>query len=529
MANCLGMPPHMRFVAVLLAMLLSPVTALATGYATYEPIVVAPPIERPAGPACVVTLLHGERFVNGEAAHKASYAPSCPGPWSKVVLSWRTRIAGRQYDRVGGLWIGGREFFRFTTAEPTKHGIDYTVEKDVTEYAPVLRASQTVLAVLGNYTNATYTGVYMIDATLTFYRGAAPRTTADDVLPVSNTAGDTPWFNLAKPTDEADMLVRKLPRNIEHARLDVFSTSHGCDEFWYTNQPDAYVAKHPKDGLCGGGAYREIDVWIDGTLAAAIYPFPWIYTGGINPILWRPLPAIDTLNIPAYHVDLDPFAGVLSDGAPHRIEIAVRNDRGSWPTDANLLLWRDPHATRTGGAITASASRIAETPKQRIMADGGQFATAARGSWSVAGYVNTAHGRVVHDVATTMTFGNAQTIGLSNGAQQAAQSTTFDTRTGAGHAATVHTLYYIDAASVYPPQPASGPYDLVIRALVSQGREVTGTTGRCAQSISANAIYKRAKVAANSITSGASRSSYTCHGSNPITLHSLNGSIVKFH
>jgi hypothetical protein len=36
-------------------------------------------------------------------------------------------------------------------------------------------------------------------------------------------------------------------------------------------------------------AYREVNVYVDGCLAAAFYPALVVYTGGICPLLWRPL------------------------------------------------------------------------------------------------------------------------------------------------------------------------------------------------------------------------------------------------
>jgi len=526
---CKGMRSALVFAAMLAAL---PAIASADGYATYRPVVLAAPNSRPVGASCTVALLRGERFANGETPHRSAYAPRCPGPWAKIVLRWRTRIAGRQYDRFGGLWIGGREIYRFTTAEPTKHGIDYTVVKDVTDYAPILRSPQTVLAELGNYTNASYDGIFMIDADLTFYRGATPPGSPDDVVAVSDANGKRPWFALDTPTDEADVVVRDLPRNVEHARLDLYSTSHACDEFWYTNQPDAYVAAHPKDGLCGGGAYREIDVWIDGTLASVVYPFPWIYTGGIDPILWRPIPAIDALNVPPYRVDLDPFAGVLSDGAPHRIEIAVRNDRGDWPTDADLFLWRDPHAKRTGGRVVAVRSADAQRPAEARGSRSDRFSTTATGSWSVVGYVDTSHGRVTHGVSQAMTFSNRQSLTLETGSSWADQVTSFATTTTTQNATGRRTsrrrsVYGIAASSEYPPQPKDGPYDLVIGARVVQSRRISTASATCEQRIASQGTYRRAKVYADSKASGTSQAVDRCTGpgSHRIVKRSRDGSL----
>jgi hypothetical protein len=500
---------------------LLPVAALADGFPTYEPVTLQPAVSRPAAPHCTVMLLKGRRFENGGAPRFASYAPpaACPGPWSKIVLTWRTRISGRQYDRTGALWIGRRELYHFTTAEPTKHGIDYTVEKDVTEYAPVLRSPAPAVVELANYTNAKYDGVYVVDASLTFYKAteaspAAPQ--ADAILPVENDLDAQPWFSLEKPEQQASTTFSQLPRNIEHARLEVYSSSHGCDEFWYTNQPDGYAGRHKRDELCGGGAYREIDVTVDGKTAAAIAPFPWIYTGGINPMLWRPISAIDTLNVPPYQVDLDPFAGVLSDGKPHTIAISVRNDRGSWLTDANLFLWSDPKAAQTGGALVSSeraipdASVTAHTSKT-----GGTFHTTAKGTWRVSGFVNTSHGRILHTVSGSLNFVNDQWLNLPSGAQTATQREDFTISTSATGARTqtLRGSYPLVADSVYTPTRKNGKYDLLIRAHVVQARYLRTTTGSCAERIDARATYERTRRYANSTATGFTSGTNACSGS----------------
>ena len=90
----------------------------------------------------------------------------------------------------------------------------------------------------------------------------------------------------------------------------------------------------------GGGSYRQIEVYIDGQLAGLAYPFPVIYTGGINPLLWRPLTGIYSFNSPPYTFDLTPFAGVMNDMEEHTISINVvdNNAQGSWFVDPVLLL-----------------------------------------------------------------------------------------------------------------------------------------------------------------------------------------------
>ncbi len=507
----------------ILVLALSAVVLLGAGFPTYQPVVITPPISVPSTRHCTVALLQARAFA-GDAPRFSQYAPppDCRGPWAKIVLTWRTRIAGRQYDRFGSLFIGRHEVYRFTTAEPTRHGIDYTVQSDVTRYAPVLREPQPVVAELANYTNKRYDGIYVVDASLTFYQ-AAPEvpepSVADRIVPIENEARAVPSFDLQSPADRAFATLHDLPRNIASAELELYSTQHGCDEFWYTNQDDAFARAHKRDELCGGGAYREIDVYIDGALANVVYPFPWIYTGGVNPILWRPIPAIDTLNVPPYRVDLDPFAGVLSDGKPHTIAIGVANDRGNWITSANLFLRLDPHAAQTGGAVTRNTLAPLAYPGQthRKNAQDDRFSTRAQRGFTVTGYVETSRGRVTHTIVSRMRFSNDQVLNLRTGRQDATQLQEFTTITTTGTRGTttrrtVTTSYPLVANSVYSQDPPSSPYDLHIRAYVDQARIERAGDGSCTIRVTGTAIYDRGKRDAQTVAHGDTRETYRCTG-----------------
>jgi len=85
--------------------------------------------------------------------------------------------------------------------------------------------------------------------------------------------------------------------NIARGYIDVYASAHQCEEFWYTNLPDDHAEEWD---FCGGGAYREIQAHIGDLLAGAVYPFTVLYTGGVNPLLWRPLTGIMSFDIPAY-------------------------------------------------------------------------------------------------------------------------------------------------------------------------------------------------------------------------------------
>jgi hypothetical protein len=139
-----------------------------------------------------------------------------------------------------------------------------------------------------------------------------------------------------------------LPRNTEEAYLDVFAQSHSNDEFWWTCVPSDVSGELES---CGNTAFRETEISIDGKPAGIAPVYPWIYTGGVDPYLWEPIPGVQTLNFKPFRVNLTPFAGVLSDGNAHTVGISVYNANSYFLATANLLAFTDPHAQRTNGGL----------------------------------------------------------------------------------------------------------------------------------------------------------------------------------
>lgn len=57
---------------------------------------------------------------------------------------------GRQFDRLGLMFLGDVEVFRTSTAEPTWYGIEFGYVKDMTAYSSLLRTDQKIIFDLGN-------------------------------------------------------------------------------------------------------------------------------------------------------------------------------------------------------------------------------------------------------------------------------------------------------------------------------------------------------------------------------------------
>ncbi len=417
---------------------------IAASAARGQPIPVTPPtigspntatadptVPRPRSTPCRVTLFTDVKFADFSPKPFA-YAPACPGPWRQVVLEADFSVeAGRQFDRTATLWIGGVNIYFGTTAEPTRKtaagpaiGRAWHVERDLTEYAALLTGPAVGRAELGNLINSRYTSALWGTAQLAFYPrdeddgdGDAPRT-ADVVLPLSGgpTGGTVALF---KPSD-ALTATFQLPTNVERAFLDVILQHQGAnDEFWYTCVPTDLA-----DALqsCNGTAFREGQVSIDGRPAGVVPIFPWIFTGGIDPYLWRPIPAVQALNFVPYRVDLTPFAGVLSDGQPHRLAINVTNNSQYFSTTATLLLFLDHGAKRVSGEVTKNTIGA---PSPKITTQGidpkadpvvGTVTTISSRTFVLAGWVRTSHGKVHTEIQQTIDFSNIQDFVAPSGA-----------------------------------------------------------------------------------------------------------------
>lgn len=374
-----------------------------------------PTVPRPGTTPCVVQLYSNFEFADF-SPKPFTYAPpaACPAPWAKVVLEADFSVtAGRQFDRTAQIAVGHVNVYYGTTAEPSASvSPSWHVERDLTDYSPLFATAQTGEVNLGNLVNSTFTGILHGSARLLLYptshSAPAPRA-ADAVLPLSTAPGGAALLQTG-----ADVLAAtfSLPANVEAAYLDVIPQSQSSDEFWYTCVPDD-VANEVFS--CGGTAFREAEVTVDGQPAGVAPVYPWIFTGGIDPLLWRPIPGVQTLNFVPYRVDLTPFAGLLSNGQPHQVGVSVYNANHYFLVAASLLLYQDHGSAHVTGAVTQNT--VGSVPAPSIQenlttaSDGtvtGTITTRELRAFTVSGYVNTSHGRVDTTVRQALVFSNQQ-------------------------------------------------------------------------------------------------------------------------
>ena len=388
-------------------------------------VVADPRLPRAPVTPCVVPLLQDATFADAKP-HTFSYSPptgSCfsndyHGPWVNVVLEADFSVtAGSQDSRTTTLWLGGVNLFFGTTPKPSATvAPSWHVERDLTEYTPLLLNPQQGQAIIDNLVDSTHTGVIHGSARLVFYptsdSGATP--TANAVYPL----GADPVGNTTTLTNSTDQLAKtlSLPRNVMTAFVDIYAQSQGNDELWYTCVPDQYVKQ---TGACGGGSFREVEVSLDGQPAGVAPIYPWVYADSIDPYLWQPTPGVQALNFMPCRVDLTPFAGVLSNGLPHQMAVSVAGAKNHFSVTATLLINVDSHVAQVTGQVvrnTLVGQAATPTINSTLTDDGqgnvnGNITTQLTRQFVIQGYTDDPdNGIVFSTVAQTVKFSNTQSF-----------------------------------------------------------------------------------------------------------------------
>lgn len=402
-----------------------------------------PTIARPPGPSCTVTLYsnvafgpHGVATAMNANPIRWHYAPpaDCPGPWAKVVLEADFSVtAGRQFDRTANIWLKGVNLYFGTTAEPSSNRAPHwQIERDLTSYASLFAQPGEGQVDLNNWVTKVYNGVIRGSARVVFYPEPKGKTPAQTANLVYGLDGDTDGAAV-NVQNQQQALTRTfhLPRNIERAYLDIIAQSQATDEQWYMCIDDKDVlptldfslgppASNDPLEQCGNGNFREVAVSIDGQPAGRAPIYPWTYTGGVDPYLWRPIPDVQTLNFVPYTLDLTPFAGLLDNGKPHTIRVRVLYAHHFFSLAANLRLYLDPASKVLTGRIlentlATNAAQLAPRVTRNWKSEtaermDGEVNTTAQGNYTIRGELNTAQGKILTEVSQQSRFTNQQTF-----------------------------------------------------------------------------------------------------------------------
>ncbi len=246
-----------------------------------------------------------------------------------VVLN--SSVPGRpavQYDRPLWIWIDGVPAFIGTTTQR----FNYTAIVDVTHlYNLIVGKIFNVTLNLYNCVLPSYglTGVFYVTVELLLYPGPSPSNVPDVIIPLfTPTSGRFKGLAISVlyPHSSVEMKL-SVPSGASRAVLILYAEGAAWDEFWYYWMPPD----------------RYIYIYSDGKPIAIIQPFPYIYTGGLNPFLWRPQPAIRTLAFYPFIADLSGLLPMIVGN--HTLTMKVVNALPRWYIFAALALYYKPLAT----------------------------------------------------------------------------------------------------------------------------------------------------------------------------------------
>ena len=193
--------------------------------------------------------------------------------------------------------------------------------------------------------------------------------TADVIIPLSTRqSNDSSLFSVggsdgSTPTAMSSGVTSvTVPVNAYSALVEVYASGTAQEEFWYTSIPDeTYDTISPSIaanlGLFPRGPFREVQLLVDGKLAGFALPYATIFTGGINPLMWRPQASHGAWDQYTYYVDLTPFLGGLTDGKAHDLQLRVVSAEkngtidASWFVSGNVQVKLDQSKKRTTGNI----------------------------------------------------------------------------------------------------------------------------------------------------------------------------------
>ena len=396
-------------------------------------------------PACTLPILDhdfGNTFDSPPVSVPYEIPCHCKAPWTRVVLEVQADCKGEQYDRIAAVWLAGVEILRTSTAEPDEAGIFWKVQKDVTRYSSLLALSdQKLTMMLENIVDDVFTGVYHVKLSFLYYKdgrvtapavenfggelglgfgnpriaatrvvGEAPLSLyeppADLIVPISSDGDRGSWFRI---NGESDVLTKRLriPPNTRRAVLELYVSSHGNDEFWYSNPPDSYIRNNNLTTHRGNGAFREVYVTVDGNFVGSEVPYPVIFTGGINPLFWEPIVAIGAFDLPSYDFEFTPFLGLLVDGKDHNFGIGVSYGIPFWLVDANLHLWLDHNSEAVQAKLVRQESPVLTlTRSQKFKRLDGTFKLEGKRKGRYIGWVNSSEGNLTTIISRKVKYRN---------------------------------------------------------------------------------------------------------------------------
>ncbi|CAJ2511143.1 Uu.00g067680.m01.CDS01 [Anthostomella pinea] len=332
-----------------------------------------PPRTSFSDPACQQTIFQHDYGNSYGAPYVGPYSPPSDCNFTTTIFNMSVVSSGRQYDRLATLWVGDIEVWRTSTAMPSQSGIHWSFQKDMTVWDALLRTDAKIIFELNNVIDGDrYTGFFNVTLEALYFddvyeAGCHP---AEQILPISTLSSSknmTSVFTLPGDSGAVDLT---FPRNTKTAVVSIMASGNGAEAFWFTNVPTEYVNTFPTNEgwLYGYSPFREVQLLIDGRLAGVSWPFPILFTGGVDPGAWRPIVGIDAFELPSFEIDVTPWMGLLTDELPHTFQLQVVGFDTSvpggvgpvgdnWWASGSVFVWIDDTVEQT-----TATEVISDTP-----------------------------------------------------------------------------------------------------------------------------------------------------------------------
>ncbi|MDM7276029.1 MAG: hypothetical protein P3X22_007965 [Thermoprotei archaeon] len=235
-----------------------------------------------------------------------------------------------QYDRPFWVYINGVPALIGSTVQR----FNQTVIVDVTHlYNIIVGRDLNITIALRNWAIPAIglTGAFSVYLKLLLYPGPKPEGLPDDVIPLFAYSSRTSWPGVSNVwLDRANPVaweIVKIPKGVSRALLIIYTEGFSVEEFWYYNIPPD----------------RFIVISSDGIPIAVAQPQPWIHTGGLSPLLWRPVPNIKTLAFEPLVIDVTGVLPLLV--GTHNLTITVGKLLRYWTIIGALAIYKNPEAT----------------------------------------------------------------------------------------------------------------------------------------------------------------------------------------
>ncbi|KAJ7464627.1 peptide N-acetyl-beta-D-glucosaminyl asparaginase amidase A-domain-containing protein [Mycena latifolia] len=369
--------------AFLISAVFLQVSAVLVDFQVAQP----PPVPQDAK-QCTIQILQRDFAFSFGLAEVVQYTPptecGIPGAWAAVTLNFTVTSNGTQFDRLAIFTFQNVEIWRSSTPEPTASGIIWTYIKDVTRYTPLFANPGTFILQLDNLIEDNLNGIYSTTLHATFYASSkehTPAKQANTIIPLSTFANNTGDDASVPPSFSINVT---LPQNAVEVYAELYPSGNANEETWYLNIADKFLGDFPPgtpaESFLGQGPFREVRLLVDGQVAGVAFPYPVIFTGGINPSAWRPITSYGALDLPTYFLDLTPFVPLLTDGKPHLFTIDVASAEANktilqnWFVSGVLQVITDSSSKPTTGKITSySAEPFADASTKGSVSENGDI------------------------------------------------------------------------------------------------------------------------------------------------------------